>query len=90
MRNFFRDFRPFVARGNVLDLAALVVIGAAFGGVTTSLVDVLTPPGYPIGGAAFQALTLRPNDSVVVRYGAFPSTVVPFVVALFAKFLCGA
>ena len=52
-RGFFRDFQLFIACGNVLDLAALVVIGAAFGGTTTSLADdVRRPPlGYPIGGA---------------------------------------
>ena len=45
MRGFLQDFRLFIARGNVLDLAVAVVIGAAFGGITTSLVDdVLMPP----------------------------------------------
>ncbi len=87
MRHFFRDFQLFVARGNVLDLA--VVIGAAFGGITTSLVDdVLMPPlGYLIGGVDFQALVLRLNDSVVIRYGAFLNTLVNFVIVAFAMFL---
>ena len=78
----------FIARGNVLDLTALIVIGAAFGSVTTSLDDVLTPPlGYLIGGVDFQALVLRLNGEVIVRYGSFLNTLVNFVIALFAMFL---
>ena len=89
MRGFFRDFQLFIARGNVLDLAVAVVIGAAFGAITTSLVDdVLMPPlGYLIGGVDFQALVLQLNDEVVVRYGAFLNTVVNFVIVAFAMFL---
>lgn len=89
MHNFPRDFQLFIARGNVLDLTALIVISAAFGGVTTSLVDdVLMPPlGYLVGWIDFQALVLRLNDSVVICYGAFLNTLVNFVVALFAMFL---
>lgn len=89
MRGFFRDFQLFIARGNVLDLAVAVVIGAAFGAITTSLVDdVLMPPlGYLIGGVDFQALVLRLSDEVVVRYGAFLNTVVNFVIVAFAMFL---
>jgi len=72
-----------------LDLAALVVVGAAFGGVTTSLVDdVLMPPiGYLIGGVDFQDLALRLNDEVVIRYGAFLNTVVNFLIVAFAMFV---
>ena len=78
----------FIARGNVLDLTALIVIGAAFGSVTTSLDDVLTPPlGYLIGRVDFQALVLRLNGEVIVRYGSFLNTLVNFVIALFAMFL---
>lgn len=89
MRGFFRDFGLFIARGNVLDLAVAVVIGAAFGGVTTSLVDdVLMPPiGYLIGGVDFQDLALRLNDDVVIRYGAFLNTVVNFLIVAFAMFV---
>ena len=71
-----------------MDLAALIVIGAAFGSVTTSLDDVLTPPlGYLIGRVDFQALVLRLNGEVIVRYGSFLNTLVNFVIALFAMFL---
>jgi len=89
MRGFFRDFGLFIARGNVLNLAALVVVGAAFSLITTSLVDdVLMPPiGYLFGGVDFQDLALRLNDDVVIRYGAFLNTVVNFLIVAFAMFV---
>ncbi len=89
MRGFLQDFQLFVARGNVLDLAVAVVIGAAFGGITTSLVDdVLMPPiGYLVGGVDFQDLVLRLNDEVVIRYGAFLNTIINFVIVAFAMFV---
>lgn len=89
MGGFFRDFRLFIARGNVLDLAVAVVIGAAFGSITTSLVDdILMPPiGFLVGGVDFQDLALRLNDEVVIRYGAFLNTVVNFVIVAFAMFM---
>lgn len=89
MRGFFRDFQLFIARGNVIDLAVAVVIGAAFGAITTSLVDdVLMPPiGYLIGGVDFQELVLRLNDDVVIRYGAFLNTLVNFLIVAFAMFM---
>lgn len=89
MRGFLKDFQLFIARGNVLDLAVAVVIGAAFGGITTSLVDdILMPPiGYLVGGVDFQDLVLRLNDEVVIRYGAFLNTVINFVIVAFAMFV---
>lgn len=89
MRGFFRDFRLFIARGNVLDLAVAVVVGTAFGSITTSLVDdILMPPiGFLVGGVDFQDLALRLNDEVVIRYGAFLNSVVNFVIVAFAMFM---
>ena len=89
MSGFFRDFRLFIARGDVLDLAVAVVIGAAFGSITTSLVDdILMPPiGFLVGGVDFQDLALRLNDEVVIRYGAFLNSVVNFVIVAFAMFV---
>ena len=89
MRGFFRDFQLFIARGNVLDLAVAVVLGAAFGSITTSLVDdVIMPPiGYLIGGVDFQNLVLRLNSEVVVRYGAFLNTIVNFLIVALAMFV---
>ena len=89
MRGFFQDFRLFIARGNVLDLAVAVVLGAAFGSITTSLVDdILMPPiGYLIGGVDFQDLVLRLNSEVVIRYGAFLNTIINFLIVAFAMFV---
>ena len=89
MRGFFRDFQLFIARGNVLDLAVAVVLGAAFGSITTSLVDdVIMPPiGYLVGGVEFQNLVLRLNSEVVIRYGAFLNTVINFLIVAFAMFV---
>ncbi len=89
MGGFFRDFRLFIARGNVLDLAVAVVIGTAFGSITTSLVDdILMPPiGFLVGGVDFQDLALRLNDEVVIRYGAFLNSVVNFVIVALAMFM---
>ena len=66
-----------------------VVIGAAFGNITTSLVDdILMPPiGYLVGGVDFQDLVLPLNDEVVIRYGAFLNTMINFVIVAFAMFL---
>lgn len=101
MRQFIQDFRVFIARGNVIDLAVAVVIGAAFGAITTSLVnDVIMPPiGLLLGGVDFSNLgvVLRgdyPSVSAavaagapVIRYGAFLNTVIYFVIVAFAMFL---
>ena len=82
-----KDFKAFLLRGNVVDLAVAVVIGAAFGAVVTSLVaDILTPIlGIP-GKADFSKLTFKINDSVF-RYGRFLNAVISFVTIAAAVFL---
>jgi large conductance mechanosensitive channel len=74
-----KDFKAFLLRGNVVDLAVAVVIGAAFGAVVTALVaDLVTPLiGIP-GGTDFSGLTFTINGSVF-RYGHFLNTLVSFV-----------
>lgn len=92
---FFQEFKQFAMRGNVVDLAVGVVIGAAFGKVTNSFVnDVLMPPiGTLLGRADFSrlALTLVPAErerpAVLLKYGAFVNTVVDFLIIAFAIFL---
>jgi large conductance mechanosensitive channel len=98
----FKEFKEFAMRGNVLDLAIGVIIGAAFGGVVTSLVsDVIMPPiGLALGGLDFKdyfvALTatdLRTYDEVkkagvpVIAYGQFLTTVLNFLIVAFCIFL---
>jgi large conductance mechanosensitive channel len=74
-----KEFKAFIMRGNVVDLAVAVVIGAAFGGVVTSLVEnILTPLiGIP-GKTDFAALHFTINDSVF-RYGLFLNSLISFV-----------
>ncbi|MGI8709857.1 MAG: large conductance mechanosensitive channel protein MscL [Acidimicrobiales bacterium] len=74
-----KDFKAFLLRGNVVDLAVAVVIGAAFGAVVTSLVtNILTPLiGIP-GKADFSALSFTINGSVF-RYGRFLNSLIAFV-----------
>jgi large conductance mechanosensitive channel len=75
-----RDFKAFLLRGNVVDLAVAVVVGAAFGAVVTALVsDLITPIiAAIIGKPDFSALTFTIHKSVF-RYGAFINALVAFV-----------
>ena len=81
------DFKQFLLRGNVVDLAVAVVIGAAFGAVITALVqDLLTPLIAAIGGQQdFSALDFTINDSTF-RYGDFINKVFTFVMIAAAVF----
>jgi large conductance mechanosensitive channel len=76
-----RQFREFLLRGNVVDLAVAVIIGAAFGAVIAALVaDIFTPLIAAIGGQPdFSNLTFTINGSVF-RYGHFLNAVIAFVV----------
>jgi large conductance mechanosensitive channel len=90
-----KEFKEFAMRGNVVDLAVGVVIGGAFGKITTSLVnDVLMPPlGMLLGEIDFKdmKLTLVPGGEgvteVAIRYGLFINAVVDFTIVAFAIFL---
>jgi len=76
-----KEFRDFILRGNVVDLAVAVVIGAAFGAMVTSLVEnIITPIIAAIGGQPdFAALSFSINDSVF-GYGAFINSVISFLI----------
>ncbi len=95
---FLEEFRTFAVRGNVVDLAVGVVVGAAFNKIVTALVDgVMMPPlGLLISRVDFSKLqlTLRADDPatpaidpVAIQYGAFINTVIQFVLIAFAVFL---
>jgi large conductance mechanosensitive channel len=83
-----KEFRNFLFRGNLLDLATAVILGVAFQGVVNSLVkDVLTPFIAAVGGQpSFDELTLKIGDGVV-RYGTFLNTVINFVIVAAVIFL---
>ena len=76
-----QEFREFVLRGNLVDLAVAVVLGAAFGAVVTSLVsDIITPLIAALGGQPdFAALTFRIGDGVF-RYGDFLNALLSFLI----------
>jgi large conductance mechanosensitive channel len=83
------EFKAFILRGNVLDLAVAVVIGAAFGAIVTSLVEnIITPIIATIGGQPdFSTLTFTVNNSEF-RYGAFINSLISFlIIALVIFFL---
>ncbi len=83
-----KEFRAFVMRGNVLDLAVAVIIGGAFSKIVTSLVnDILTPLiGLLMGGINFsdQAIAF---GSAIIKWGAFVQAVIDFIVIAFVIFL---
>jgi large conductance mechanosensitive channel len=83
-----KDFREFVMRGNVLDLAIAVIIGGAFGKIVSSLVnDILMPfVGLLLGGVDFSGLSLAVGDAVI-GWGAFVQTIVDFLIIAFVIFL---
>ena len=88
MRTFVREFREFLNRGNVVDLAVAVVVGTAFGLVITSFVDdvLMQIVAAIFGQPDFSTLTFDLGDSEI-RYGAFLTAVMSFVIIAFAVFL---
>lgn len=87
MQDLFNEFKAFLMRGNVVDLAVAVVIGTAFGAVVTSLVDDLIMPVIAmIGGEPdFSALDFEINNALF-RYGAFITNLITFVIIAAAIF----
>ena len=97
----FKEFKQFAMRGNVLDMAVGIVIGAAFGGIVTSFVnDMLMPPiGLLLGRVDFSNLfiNLKGNypsvaaakaaGAATLNYGMFMNTVINFLIVAFAIFL---
>lgn len=98
-----KEFREFISRGNVLDLAVAVIIGGAFGAITTSLVNEVVMPvvGLILGGVDFSNLGIILKDGAayvsvteaveagapVIQYGAFLNTVINFLLIALVLFL---
>jgi large conductance mechanosensitive channel len=84
----WKEFKDFVMRGNVIDLAVAVIIGAAFGAIITSLVDDIFMPiiGVLLGGVDFSALSVQVGEAVIA-YGNFIQATVYFLIIAFALFL---
>src|SRR5687768_12416851 len=83
-----KEFREFAMRGNVMDLAIGVIIGAAFGKIITSLVgDILMPVvGLALGGVNFTEKTIT-FGAAVVKWGVFLQTIIDFLIVAFIIFL---
>lgn len=92
---FLKEFKEFAMRGNVVDMAVGIIIGAAFGKIVTSLVnDVIMPPiGILVGGVDFKDLTIVLKEAVgetaavTLNYGNFIQVVFDFLIVAFAIFL---
>ena len=92
---WLQEFKTFAVRGNVVDMAVGIVIGAAFGKIVTSFVaDVIMPPiGLLIGGVDFSKLVItikkatETTAAVTLNYGNFIQTVIDFVIIAFAIFM---
>lgn len=97
-----KEFKAFVMRGNVLDLAVGVIIGAAFGKIVTSLVDdiIMPPIGLILGGIDFSGLYInlsgveyeslaaaKQAKAAVIAYGAFINVLIQFTIIAFAVFV---
>lgn len=91
----WKEFKAFAMKGNVLDLAVAVVIGAAFGAIVSSLVnDVIMPPlGMLLGGVEFTQLVVTlqeasgETEAVELRYGMFIQKIIDFLIIAFAIFM---
>ena len=89
-----KEFREFAMKGNVVDMAIGIIIGAAFGKIVSSLVgDIIMPPiGALLGGVNFSALAITiksaadNNPAVAIGYGKFIQTLVDFLIIAFALF----
>ena len=96
-----KEFKDFIMKGNVLDLAVAVIIGAAFGTIVTSFTnDILMPPiGLLLGGVDFSDLAITLKDAVPatataeaipavqIKYGQFINVIIDFLITAFAIFL---
>ncbi|MCL4548885.1 MAG: large-conductance mechanosensitive channel protein MscL [Bacteroidetes bacterium] len=84
-----QEFKTFAMKGNVVDMAVGIIIGAAFGKIITSLVnDVIMPPiGLLVGGIDFSGLAIDLSRGVVIKYGMFINTVIDFTIVAFAIFM---
>ena len=88
MKKFFGEFKEFVSKGNVIDLAVGVIIGGAFGKIVSSLVDNIIMPlvGLIIGGVDFSSLSVTVKGASI-KYGLFIQNVVDFLIVALCIFI---
>lgn len=81
MKHFIEEFKKFILRGNVMDMAVGVIIGGAFTGIVTSLnEDIIAPILGVFGGVDFSSLTLPLRGDSVLAYGSFLTAVINFLI----------
>lgn len=87
MKKFFNEFKEFISKGNVIDLAVGVVIGNAFGKIVSSLVDNIMMPlvGLLLGGVDFSGLSIK-FQGASIKYGLFIQNIVDFLIVAFCIF----
>lgn len=88
MKKIIKEFKTFIERGNVIDLAVGVIIGSAFSKIVSSLVDDLLMPiiGIIIGGIDFSNLTIKVGDSII-KYGSLINNIINFFIISFCIFI---
>lgn len=81
MKKIFNEFKEFISKGNVIDMAVGVIIGSAFSKIVTSLVNDIIMPliGIIIGGLDFSSLSIKIKDSEIL-YGSFIQNIVDFLI----------
>jgi large conductance mechanosensitive channel len=84
-----KEFRDFAVKGNAIDMAVGIVIGAAFGKIVSSLVnDIIMPPiGLLLGKVDFASLAIQLNEKAAIKYGVFINNILDFVIVAFAIFM---
>lgn len=88
MKGFFKEFKDFVCRGNVLDMAVGVIIGAAFKDIVTSLTDnIISPLIGMFGGVNFDQYEVVLFGEATLKYGTFITAVINFLIMAFVVFL---
>ena len=93
--SLLKEFKEFAVKGNAVDMAVGIIIGAAFGKIVSSLVaDIIMPPvGLLLGGVDFKdlAIVLKPATesvpAVLMRYGLFLQTIIDFLIVAFSVFV---
>ncbi len=88
MKKFFEEFKKFISRGNVVDMAVGIIIGGAFTGIVTSLVeDIINPLIGLFGGMNFDRYSITLLGEATLNYGKFLTAVMNFVIMAFVVFL---
>ncbi len=88
MKKFFNEFKEFISRGNVMDMAVGIIIGGAFTSIVSSLVeDIINPFLGLFGGMNFDKLSVNLLGEVTLNYGKFLTAVINFIIMAFIVFI---